>query len=154
MAARTAYVGTESAGDVLTAANFNKLPGGLIGYAIVTSAQTGVSTITDVTSATIAVTVNSSRKIRVEAKAVLQQAGGAGDYSLYIREGATTLDQASGSATANGQVGTMRPLYIGSVSSGAHTYKLSMSTSANTIGTIAGATEAVYILVFDDGPAF
>ena len=54
MAVRTAYAPVAS--TVLTAANLAKLPGGWIGDAQVTANQTGITTATDLTGLTVAVT--------------------------------------------------------------------------------------------------
>ncbi len=154
MAVRTAYVATESAGDVLTAANFNKLPGGLIGYAVVTSTQTGISTVTDLTSLTVTVTVNTSRIVMIDALVVVLQQSVGGTPSVSIYEGATQLGSAGGTHTASATFATYRPMCIISPSSGAHTYKLRASTSAGTVDTSASATQPATLAVYDFGPAF
>lgn len=61
MTTRTAYPGTESVGDVLTKANFDKVPGGWIGVVQVTSNQGSITTLTDLTSLTLTVTYQTGR---------------------------------------------------------------------------------------------
>ncbi len=153
MAVRTAYVGTEAAGDVLTAANFNKLPGGLIGYAIVTANQTGISTATNLTSLTVTVTVNTSRIIMIDAIGVMGQNSSTGLGNLTIYEGATQLANSVCTMTAAG-FWTGRPLCVLSATSGAHTYNLKASTNAGTIDLIASATQPATLTVYDMGPNF
>lgn len=155
MASRTAYPATESAGDILTTTNFDKLPGGLIGYATATSNQTGITTITDLTSLSVTVTVNTSRLIKVVGSTVLQQATGAGTGSFFIRESSTTLQTrtyylAVNAATTHGHAEVL----IAAPSSGSHTYKLSLSVDANTIGSLASSTQPAFIAVYDLGPSF
>lgn len=154
MAVRTAYVGTQSAGDVLTSANFSKLPGGCIGYASVTTAQAGIgAAMTDLTSLSVAVTVNTSRLIRIQAFGIFQQQTSSGNQSVAIREGSTGLAQANGTVGA-GAYFSPHVMAILSPTGGAHTYKVSASTDTATLNTIAGATFPLFIAVFDDGPAF
>ncbi len=153
MAVRTAYVATESAGDVLTAANFNKMPGGCIGYANVTANQTGISALADLTGLTVTVTVNTSRLIMVQGLGVFLQQTGVGTASMAINEGATQLVNAGASLVISG-FGTFTPFVILSPSSGAHTYKLRATTSSNTVDLQASATAPATIAVYDMGPAF
>ena len=156
MAVRTAYVATQAAGDVLTSANFSKLPGGWIGYAEVTADQTGITTITDLTSLSVAVTVNTSRRIQVT---------GHGNYlndtideggTVYIRESSTTLNS-YGVWTSN-HLSIVRGfvvMWVGTPSAAAHTYKLSLArtTATGTIALKAAATYPAFILVEDLGPS-
>ncbi len=153
MAVRTAYVATEVAGDILTASNFDKLPGGLIGYSNVTSSQTGITTITDLTSLSVAVTVNTSRIIKIEGFANYSQVTTGGVSNLVIRESSTTLGNAALNIGASGNAGMFVAVII-SPTTGAHTYKLSASTNLGTVGTSASATQPAYIAVYDLGPAF
>lgn len=46
MASRTGYVGLQEDGAVVTEANFDRLPGGWIGYATVTADQGSITTLT------------------------------------------------------------------------------------------------------------
>jgi len=155
MASRTGYVATESSGDVLTTTNFDKLPNGLIGYATVTSAQTGISTITDLTSVAVTVTVNTSRILVVHGVVPIQQITSPGTAALTIREGSTTLNSfplVMSSASDTGSISGF--VILTGVGAGSHTYKLSLSTSAGTVNTNPASTAPVQIGVFDMGPNF
>lgn len=152
MAVRTAYPGTQNVGDILTSANFTKLPGGWIGYAEVTANQTGITTITDLTSLSVAVTVGSSRRIKISAASRLTRTVADGYTTLYIREGSTKLSYGLILSTLDF---SMAASVILTPTSGSHTYKLSLerTTGTGTTGIDAGTDHPTYILVEDIGPA-
>lgn len=84
MAVRTAYPGTAVAG-VLTVANVNNLPGGWIGYVSITAdSNTWNTTATAITGLSVTVTVNTSRRIRITASAVLETGGSAAVTDIYL----------------------------------------------------------------------
>src|SRR6266700_2865661 len=92
MTSRVAYPGTAVTNDVLTAANVNNLPGGWIGYAEVTANQTGITTEVDLTGLSQAVTVNTSRRIRISLYIPRAASSVSADRILItIYEGATQL---------------------------------------------------------------
>ncbi len=157
MAVRTAYVATESIGDVLTKANFDKLPGGSIGYAQVTANQTGIvqGVTTDLTNLTVTVTVNTSRRIRIYAK-VDGTSGTAGDLlELLIREGSTTLQTRSFTHLSGTNYSPLETFIDLSPTAASHTYKLSLLCTGTGAATIqASATRVAFIQVDDVGPAF
>lgn len=153
MASRTSYPATESAGDVLTTTNFNKLPGGCIGYIFKTSAQTGISSETDLTTLTVTVTVNTSRLIRVEGWVAVQQITSAGTPSLRLKESSTQLQQANVALNAS-DTGYLYVVTVLSPSSGSHTYKLTLSTTTATVNTVCSSTFPGILMVTDIGPSF
>jgi len=162
MPSRTAYAGTAVAGDVYTAANHAKMPGGWIGYVETTTAQSGISTETDLTGLSVTVTVGTNRRIRVSCHVNLQYTtGGAADtiIFLHVKEGATYLGgqrwQFKSDTTLNQQQ-LFNPAVVLTPTAGSHTYKLSTVRNTGTLGTIstnANANFPAFILVEDLGPA-
>lgn len=155
MPVRTAYVGTEAVGDVLTKANFDKLPGGWIGYAEVVASQGSITTEVDLTSLTVTVTVNTSRRIKITAECMFASTVADDIAGLYIYEGAARLQE-------RGQL--MRPAtwnmavhaeLILTPTAGSHTYKLRGIRwgGSGTVTMYAAATAPAFILVEDIGPA-
>lgn len=162
MAVRTSYVGTENVGDVLTKANFDKLPGGWLGYAEVTTAQTGITTVTDLTNLTVTVTVGTNRKIRITGCSVVSRTVGDGIVVGSIQEGATELGRwcqmFPGAATFENACGSVVSSPAGAFatpSAGSHTYKLTLTRNSGTgtVGINPVGTDAAWILVEDIGPA-
>lgn len=151
MPARTAY--DPVTGTVLTEANLEKFPGGWIGYAEVTTGQSGISTITDLTNLSIAVTVGTSRRIRVTGKIYANASAAVLAAELTIRESSTTLNGAKLLYETASQDQAMIAQWVGTPGSGSHTYKLSLAASASTINMAASATVPAFILVEDIGPA-
>lgn len=155
MPVRTAYVGTEAVGDVLTKANFDKLPGGWIGYAEVTANQTTITTETSLTGLTVTVTVNTSRRIRIGARANILSTVADDRFSLRIKESATVLNTGEGVLRLASVDQTFYTEWIGTPSAGVHTYNLTLQrlNGTGSGSLIAGATFPAHILVEDIGPA-
>jgi len=153
MASRIGYVGTESAGDILTTTNFNKLPNGLIGYATATANQTGISSATDLTNLSVTVTVNTSRIIVIRANLFVLQNTSTANVTLAIKESTTQLVQVNQNVVVS-TYGQLTPSVILTPSAGSHTYKLTLSTSAGTVDLQAAATYPASIQVYDEGPSF
>lgn len=149
---RGAYPGTQAAGDVLTSANFTRLPGGWIGYSVVTANQTGITAITDLTGLSVSVTVNTNRLIRVSGIARVTQSPADGWTDLRIREGTTTLAYSIvyGNADITQNVWTLL-----ATTAGTHTYKLSLEklSGTGTASLDAAADHPAWILVEDLGSA-
>lgn len=122
----------------------------VLGYAEVTANQNGITTITDLTSLTLNVTVPSaSRYIRITGYAGTTPDTNGAQIILFIREGSTQLHAQSYHATVG--VGSpsqsLNALYVAQVTAGAHTYKLSLAASAGTVNMEAAATYPAFILV-------
>jgi len=75
---------TFTSGAILTAAQMNALPFGLVAAPVnITSNQTGISTITDVTGATVTFTAISGRYYRATFKCSAVGTGSGTTYSTY-----------------------------------------------------------------------
>ena len=155
MPVRTGYAGAAVAGEVLTAANVNKLPGGWIGYNEVTANQATITTVVDLTSLTVTVTVGASRRIRVSSQCPFFSSV-AGDYvSLQIVEGATVLQDLSEAMSSALSGHRLAAIVVLTPTTGSHTYKLRASRASGTgsVTMAAAATSPAFILVEDMGPA-
>lgn len=153
MPTRTLY--TPTALEVLTAANLNKLAGGWLGYAEVTADQTGIGTsVTDLTSLSVTVTVPASRRVRVTGKIIVGAASTPpAVVELYIRDGSsTTLNKSQIRIDAASQDSLMAA-WVGTPAPGSNTYKLSALVTAGTFTSAAAATYPSFILVEDLGPS-
>ena len=156
MAVRTGYPATEIAGDVLTTTNFNKLPGGLLGYATVTANQGSITTIADLTGLSVAVPVNTSRIVVIVAQIMLFSSVAGDVASLYIREGSTKLATGQDVMWIVSTGYTITARCVLSPSTATHTYKLSAELSSGTgvVTMSAASTNPASIMVFDGGLAF
>lgn len=145
-----AFVGNDlTAGMIQLAFPRGTLSGG---YAQVVANQTGITAITDLTSLTATVTVGAGRRIRVTGYVRIGQNTSLGNPNiLYIREGAATLAQSTTAVPAT-QYYQHHAAVVLTPSTGAHTYKLSLSTTAGTTDLITvGTTDPAWILVEDIG---
>ena len=84
---------TFTAGNVLTAAQMNRLPWGVMGYASATANQT-VTTLADVTNLTVTFTANSSRIYKTTVHIpIVQQTVANGYAQLYLTNSSNTQVQ-------------------------------------------------------------
>lgn len=153
MAARTAYVATEANGDVLTPANFNKMPGGIVAYAQATSDQGSITSQADLTSLAVTVTANTSRLFHIAAYATFLKDATPAQCNLYIMEGATQLAIAQMNIAAS-QIQQATPFCLVSPSAGSHTYKLQALSGAGNLTSKASSVNQAWIVITDGGPAF
>lgn len=155
MPTRDSYAQDPSAGDVLTAANFRKLPGGWVGYAEGTSSQTGITTATDVTGCTVTLTPDSSRRLKITGQILAQASGAAARAILLILQDGTQVGPAGQQrmeTTASAGQCTVRTSAIITPTNASHTYKLQAQAGTGTIN-VPSDTQTAWILVEDVGPA-
>lgn len=135
--------------------NFEALPRGILGLAESTSNKGPTSGTTELDILSIAVTVGSSRRIRISFQAVETSGTTVEDrFYLRLKEGATQLLQAQ-SATVASNATYWVPWVTLAPSAGAHTYKATIQRVGGTgIQTlVASATSPIQLLVEDIGPA-
>jgi hypothetical protein len=167
MAVRTAYVGTQVAGDVLTAANFTKMPGGCIGYLQKMTDQNGITTEVDLVGLTgLTVTVGASRLIKTTATMLIEPRMGNGSTPMYADlrcyDGATQLWQMLMTADPLNswlRTHTLSGSFLHSLSAGSHTLKLTLQSWSGTgtgwdVSLRADPTRPATLIVEDVGPSF
>lgn len=127
---------------------------GVLGYAQVVATQSGLAAEVDVTGLSVAVTVGSTRRIKVTASVSISGAVGNG-IAISIQEGATKLQDATVTLAASSLQDTLTAYAILSPSAGAHTYKVTARrfSGAATFNVFAAATTPAFILVEDIGSA-
>lgn len=155
MPVRTAYAGAAVAGEVLSAANVNRLPGGWIGYAEVTASQGGITTEADITGLSVAVTVGANRRIRVSYAGSVASSVANDTGSVNIKEGATYLSGKYLSIPGNFNYGLTVSVIL-TPAAGTHTYKIVSARAAGSTGIhqhTASAAEPSFLLVEDLGPS-
>jgi hypothetical protein len=145
---------TFTAGAVLTAAQMNRLPWGIMETASVTSSQTGISALTDITSLTVTFTADSTRYYRTTIWSLVRQNTAAGTPVIQITDGSnaqkTEGDFYIGAA---GNFGTLCVQCIETGLTGSTTRKGRAVTASNTMDVIASSTFPAFILVEDLGQA-
>jgi len=145
---------TFTTGQVLTSAQANNFPFGLMGFAENTSlAQTGVTTVADITGLTVTFTGIAGRRYRVDGFLLLQSTVSADTVNLLIRNGAgTSLQQAIYALPSNASA-YMCAVSLVMAATGSTTVKLSFQRQAGT-GTMTangGSTFPAQIVVTDIG---
>lgn len=124
----------------------------LLGSAAITSNfLPGTTALTDITSATVTVTIPAGgRDILILAKADIYNTGGADEMSLSVRESSTTLESGTVACYAANKPATC---YFGAhvaaavATAGSHTYKLSVAGNVANPAVQASSTETCYIAV-------
>lgn len=137
----------------LWTAPWNLSWGSLAAPVLVTVGQGSITTIADLTSLAITVTVPANRLIRVTSLVLTAQATAGATNYVHIYEGATQLARAGATVSSAGGVVSLAPsIVISAPSAGSHTYKLRGEGAGGTFSTAASATTPCYIAVEDLGP--
>jgi hypothetical protein len=150
---RTTPVGTAVALQQAAAATFNGAAGGWIGYAVSTSVQGSIgATLSDVTGLAVAVTVGTSRRLKITGYIPVAQITASGQITSVIMEGAVQLGGVQRNVAATG-VDLMLSTVVVTPGAGSHTYKLQLATTSGSVSSNCSTTNPGFLLVEDIGPA-
>ncbi len=154
MSNRTTSVGTNTSSTNYDDARANDSGGGWIGYVAVTADQGSITAVTDLTSLSQAVTVGTSRRIKITAECRMSNSSGTGGCVLEIWESATRLQTRSQWASVADSHNGLNCTVVLTPSAGSHTYKLRGDiASTGTVTMRAGAEYPAFLLIEDVGPA-
>lgn len=153
MATRTSYAGTVVDGDVYTAANHAKMPGGWIGYVEATSNQGTIVSETDLTGLSVTVTAGSSRRLKLSSSVTVLAPSSGTSVIVKIKEGSTVIATATHDFSSLGLTNTLNLFATVAPSSGSHTYKVTLQPVGGTFSTTAASGSPNVLLVEDVGPA-
>jgi hypothetical protein len=155
---RVAQAGLQTAGGLATSTFANSLPGGWIGFVERTTDLTGVVG-SAVTVASVTVTVNTSRRIKISGNICTWISTVNGDrIQVAIVEGITQL-QVGRSQVQLAGIATENPVFLQCIetpTAGTHTYALTVVRNGGTGSiTVSGdnSNQSTYIMVEDVGPA-
>ena len=148
---------TFTTGQVLTSANANAFPFGVVALATnTTGTQAGVTTAVDLTSMTVTWTAIANRNYKVTYHIYAVPTVTNACFTVNLQQGAT-IKQIS---IANGGVATvgstLNGLYVSTFSAGSTTLKLTGALTAGSTGSFTFAPAGVLpytLLVEDIGPA-
>jgi hypothetical protein len=142
-------------GTILTAAEYNKLPRGVVYYNLVTANQTGISTVVDITSMTAATwTATSTRTYRTTIYLPQCQQKTSGGIVVARITDASNVDKQQWNGTfATSDYFAVAMEVIETGLSGSITRKGRISTNAGTVDLTQSATAPGFILVEDIGAA-
>jgi hypothetical protein len=143
---------TFTSGQVLTAAQQNNMPFGVVDYKSGTTAQTGINTATDITGLSITWTAIAGRVYMAQFN--LNPYGSAGDSSnqLIVLDGTAVWQNRRNFTTLN-IIDSCPGQYLFTTTSASHTIKIQMSKSGtNNVNNYADAsTFACNFALFDLG---
>lgn len=141
------YAVTDSLGNLICPRDPHRK---LLGYRQIIGNATA-TTQADVAGLTCPVIVPTGRKVRIvfDSQAMsINVAIGAGNYGLYIMEGATQLAQSVVTSNGSGHTAPMhREAQPASVSAGLHTYKIQTIGNGGTATLVAAADSPAFIRV-------
>jgi hypothetical protein len=147
---------TFTAGAILTASQMNRLPYGVMQYAGTATIQTGITSITDLTSLSATWTAIAGRTYLIQAFATAVSSVAADSIGLAIAtSGGTTVAIGHAVSNTNAVAVALNVSYKVSPSAGSVTYKLRGQRGAGT-GNVSFQADGLtpsYILVTDLGPA-
>lgn len=159
MAVRTAWTPTATAGELVSESDFRSIPGGWLGYAVVTSDQTvtNSSTETTLTNTSLTVTVGTNRLIRLSASGIISRTVADGIVICRFKESTTELGrwcQHNPSASTEFALATGF-IVLSAPSAGSHTYHLTIQRFSGTgnVTLNAGSTSPATFVVEDIGPS-
>lgn len=119
-----------------------------LGSASATSDQGSITTIVDLTSLSVTVTVPAgATTVRIRGYVRCTNATADAYNEVYIFESSTQLGQAAANSRSGTVVECVQPQYIGTASAGSHTYKLQGLGNGGTMTARASATAPNYITV-------
>lgn len=121
------------AGDVLSAANMNLLPGGTTSVASTGSSQTGISAATDLTTLSVTFTAVTSRRYLITGLVNYRQRTSSGLVTVEIAYAGTTVLASWVETHATDDYGTAYFSMYHVPGAGSITYKLRAKTSAGTV---------------------
>jgi hypothetical protein len=128
---------TFTSGAILTAAQMNNLPWGVVGYVTKATTQTNITTETDITGLSITWTATAGRVYKFTGHINLSCAAG-GDYTLYLNDGSSNILEAAEKTAASDRETTSFEVYVSGITAGSKTYKLRLTASNDT--TVFGAS--------------
>jgi hypothetical protein len=130
------------------------VPGGHLGTAETTANQTGLGAgTTDLTGLSVAVTVPAGRRLKISGLVAINQVNAGGVAGMFIRDEANNNLQRVRQTMAVNDIGFLYAQAVITPSAGAHTYKLSGTTSAGNLTIIGSASDRNQITVEDIGAA-
>ena len=153
-ATRTVY--TSAAAEVLTSANFEKMPKGWIGYAYTDSNNGAITSEADLTDLSVTVTIPEDRLIIVRTRVLFDiDNTGAANISGFVNVDGTNQGQfARGKGLQNSELLGSAPVFLAGLTGGSHTIKLRAARTSGTgvVTTIASSTNLNFLIVEDCGP--
>lgn len=145
---------TFSSGAILTAAQMNRLPWGIMGYASATANQTGITTETNITSLSVTFTADSTRIYRTTLYiGYIEQVTTAAYPEIRITDASNVEKQRATWYLLAGHGDSVIMSVIESGLSGSTTRKGRAATNAGTLTLTAGSTRPMQIVVEDLGQA-
>jgi hypothetical protein len=121
---------TFTAGAILTAAQMNNMPFGLVDSATNSSLSQNVTSLTDITSLSVTFTAVAGRLYKVEGWVALATTEGTNVANTLIRNVSTTLQVSSYNLQIANVAYSTYVCYVGTFSAGSTTLKLSAQRAA------------------------
>jgi hypothetical protein len=144
---------TFTAGAILTAAQMNRLPWGVTGYASATANQ-NVTTLTDLTGLTVTFTAVSTRIYKTTIHIpIVQQTSANGYGQLYLTNSSNTQLQWAQEYRLTNYQSFMTLTYVESGISGSTTRKARAEASGGGLTFYGASTSPMQIVVEDIGQA-
>ena len=149
MAANTTFV----SGAILTAAQMNNLPWGVVGYATKTTTQ-AINAEADVSGLTATWTAVAGRVYKFTMTATTNAGATANEVIFYLNDGSSNIKETIMSQVNGEYQERTIVFYVTGITAGSKTYKIRASGNATTIyGTSTRASLAAQFIIEDMGAA-
>ena len=143
-----------TAGAILTAAQQNNFPRGVMGYVVRSSGNVTVGTsLADVTGASVAFTAVANRAYKVTFSALITKSSTAGYFNWFITDGANVVQNDGFMDIVLGKTITFTTNYVVTgLAAGAQTLKMRAVTDTAGMTIYATGTNKYTFIVEDIGP--
>jgi hypothetical protein len=139
-------------GQVLTAAQQNNFPRGVMGYAISSSDPTVTTTTADVTGMTATWTAVANRLYRATFEGFVS-CSNASQNQFFFTDAANNLQDSWYEDIPSGAFRTICLVYLFTTTAGSKTLKLRATTSSGTMTFFGSSNRSLSFIVEDLGPA-
>lgn len=113
--------------------------------------QSGITTITDITGVSQAITPGNGRWLRVECQCPFTKSGTAGEVTLSLREGSDVIQQITKDVAANDKDYISFVAVFQYLDAASHTLKLSLTSVGGSVSTIVQSDSAPTMAIHDIG---
>jgi hypothetical protein len=143
-----------TSGQILTAAQQNNFPRGVMGYVVSAAGNVTLTTsVADVTGLTLTFTAEANRGYKVSFNFTVQKDGTAGLAIFYVTDGANTINFEVIDTMAASEYTIVSGSYIlTGLTAGSKTYKMRAFVTATTATLLRSADNKAIFTIEDIGP--
>ena len=143
-----------TSGQILTAAQQNNFPRGVMGYVVSAAGNVTLTTsVADITGSTVTFTAEANRGYKVTFNCTVQKDGTAGLAIFYVTDGANAINFEVIETMVASEYSIISASYIlTGLTAGSKTYKMRAFVTATTATLLRSADNKTVFMIEDIGP--